>query len=474
MIWTNRIQLIYSVTIYTVGFILLSCLDILAASNETEKKFINAGLFDIHIIDSTIQVDLVNSDSDKNYFRENYYDGLSKAYLRKEEVRQIMTFFRISAKSEVLFGQGVSQQIGKRLAGFGCQRIMCIYDKGIKDAGLVDSIVAEIAQKNIAVVHFDGVVADPPDTMINECGEMGRHEKVDGVLGIGGGSSLDTAKAVNVLLANPGTIDQYFGLRAVQKPSCPLVLVPTTAGTGSEITSMSVVTDTRKVCKVGVGGAATVASLAVVDPLLTRDLPSNITASTGMDAFAHALEAYTSKSRNPMSDLLAEKALPMIIENLPRAVKNGADMEARTQMSFACLIAGMAFNDAIVHIGHAFGHTLGSLFHIPHGVGCAIAQSMVVNLVAEIMPQKVRRIGDFLGLSLDGNLSPAELGEAVGRAVNGFIRQIGIPTLKDLKIQAADLEKLAQGTMTDGCFYYLPRKMDQGQVLEALQKTYLQ
>jgi alcohol dehydrogenase class IV len=380
--------------------------------------------------------------------------------------------FRISAKSEVLFGQETSHQIGKRLAGFGCERIICIYDKGVKNAGLVDPIVEEISKKDIAVVHFDSVLADPPDTMINECGELARYEEVDGVLGIGGGSSLDTAKAVNVLLANPGTIDLYYGLGAKQKPSRPLVLVPTTAGTGSEITSMSVVTDTKKVCKMGVGGAATVASLAVVDPLLTRGLPPDITASTGMDAFSHALEAYTSKSNNMMSDMLAEKALPLIIEYLPKAVENGTDMQARTQMSFACLIAGMAFNDAIVHLGHAFGHTLGTHFHIPHGIGCAIAQPAVVNLVADIMPEKVRRVGEFFGLKPTSDMTPAASGEAVGRAINEFLRQIGIPSLKELDIQESDLEKLAQGTVADGCFYFVPKPMEYDDVLQALKRTY--
>lgn len=380
--------------------------------------------------------------------------------------------FRISAKSEVLFGQKTSHQIGKRLAGFGCKRIICIYDKGVKNAGLVDPIVEEISKKDIAVVHFDGVLADPPDTMINECGDRARREKVDGVLGIGGGSSLDTAKAVNVLLANPGTIDLYYGLGAKQKPSRPLVLVPTTAGTGSEITSMSMVTDTKNVCKMGVGGAATVASLAVVDPLLTCGLPPNITASTGMDAFSHALEAYTSKKNNLMSDMLAEKALPLIIEYLPKAVENGTDMQARTQMSFACLIAGMAFNDAIVHLGHAFGHTLGALFHIPHGIGCAIAQAAVVNLVADIMPEKVRRIGEFFGLKPASDMSPAATGEAVGRAINEFLRKIGIPSLKELDIRKSDLDKLAQGTVADGCFYFLPTPMEYDDVLQALKRTY--
>jgi alcohol dehydrogenase len=308
--------------------------------------------------------------------------------------------FSISSKAEVLFGEGVSQQIGERLVGLGCKNILCVYDKGVKGAGIIDPIVAEIKKKGIAVVQFDGVLPDPPDTMINACGELAKKAAVDGVLGIGGGSSLDTAKAVNILLANPGTIDQYIGPGTPHKPSKPLVLVPTTSGTGSEVTYVSVITLTKAGIKTGVAGPATKASLAVVDPLLTQAMPPHITASTGMDAFAHALEAYTSKINNVMSDTLSEKALALIIEYLPKAVQDGSDIEARTQMCFASLIAGMSFNDAVPHLGHAFGHTLGAIHHVAHGIGCAIAQPAVIEMVAEIMPDKVRRLGSLFGLEL--------------------------------------------------------------------------
>ena len=380
--------------------------------------------------------------------------------------------FTISSKSEVLFGEGVSLQIGEKFAGFGCKRVFCVYDKGVKAAGVVDSIVAEIENKGIGVVHFDGVLPDPPDTLVNECGELARKEGVDGVLGIGGGSSMDTAKAVNLLLGNPGVISQYFGQGTPHNPGKPLILVPTSSGTASEITALSIISDTSNKIKTGIAGPATSATLAVVDPLLTRGLPASITASTGMDAFAHALEAYTSVINNLMSDALAEKALALIITYLPRAVKDGTDMEARTQMSFACLIAGMSFNDAIPHFGHAFGHALGCCYHIPHGVGCALGQPTVVELAADVMPEKIRKLGGFFGLALDENLSADDLGRQVSDAVLAFSRQIGIPTLKDLDIKDLDFEELAQSLMTDICFSFLPKPMDKKAVLDKIERIY--
>ena len=380
--------------------------------------------------------------------------------------------FMISSKSAVLFGEGVANQVGEKLKEFGCKKIICIYDKGVKSAGIIDPIVDIVEKQDIEVVHFDGVLADPPDTMINECGELARKEQVDGVLGIGGGSSLDTAKAVNVLLANPGTIDKYLGPGTPHNPSKPLVLVPTTAGTASEVTFVSVVTDTKSGTKNGVAGPATTASLAVVDPLLTKGMPASITASTGMDTFAHAFEAYTSKINNLMSDALAEKALALTIKYLPKAVADGNDLEARTQMSFACMIAGMAFTDAVPHLGHAFGHTLGAIHHIPHGIGCAIAQPSVIDMVADVMPDKVRKLGELFGLKLEASLSPQAIGDKVAAALTKFIKQIGIPTLKELGIKEADLDKLAEGTMKDVCYIFVPKELTYEDVLAAVKKTY--
>lgn len=380
--------------------------------------------------------------------------------------------FSISSKPEVLFGEGASLEIGERLVGLGCKKILCVYDQGVKSAGIVDPVVDEIKKKEIAVVHFDRVLPDPPDTLVNECGDLARKEAVDGVVGIGGGSSLDTAKAVNILLANPGTIDQYFGPGTPHNPSKPLILVPTTSGTGSEVTFVSVISYIRAGIKTGVAGPATIATLAVVDPLLTKAMPPHITASTGMDVFSHALEAWTSKVNNIMSDALAEKALELVITYLPRAVKDGTDMEARTRMSFASMIAGMSFNDAVPHLGHAFAHTLGALHHVPHGIGCAIAQPAVIDTAAEIMPDKVRHLACLMGLDPGTGLSAKEVGDQVAKAVVTFSRNLGIPTLKDLKIKESDLEKWAEAIMKDDVFFFVPKELTYEDVLAAVKKLY--
>lgn len=380
--------------------------------------------------------------------------------------------FTISAKSEVLFGEHTSYQTGKKTKALGCSKVLCVYDKGIKNAGIVDPIVENMEKVGLEVVHYDGVLADPPDTMVNECGELARKERVDGIVGIGGGSTMDTAKGVNIMLGNPGPIQGYFGAGTKHKPGRPLVLIPTTAGTASEITHVAVITNTAKNTKDGVMGVAVKANIAIVDPALTLGLPPHITSATGMDTFAHALEAYTTSGHNLMSDVLAEKAIELVSKYLPKAIKNGSNIEARTNMSFACLIAGMSFNDAIPHFGHAFGHTLGAIHHVPHGTGCAIAQPGVIEIVADLMPDKVRRVGELMGLKLRGNLSTDELGKEVSNKIIAFNKELGVPTLKELNIKESDLEHLARRTMGDGCFLFLPKKLGMKDVLKIIQKAY--
>ena len=382
--------------------------------------------------------------------------------------------FTIAPKSEVLFGEHASDQTGERVKMLGCSKVLCVYDQGVKDAGIVGPIIENLKKAGLEIVQFGGVLPDPPDTMVNECGELARKAKVDGIVGVGGGSTLDTAKAVNVMLGNPGPIENYYLGPGAQghKPGKPLVLVPTTAGTGSEITYVAVLTRTALNMKNGVLGPATIASLAIVDPLLTLGLPPAITAATGMDTFAHALEAYTAAGQNMMSDMLSEKAIELTVHYLPRAVKKGSDVEARTNMSFACLIAGMAFTDAKTHFGHAFGHSLGSRHHIPHGTGCAIAQPGVIAIVADLMPKKVRRVGELMGLTLADNLSSAELGKRVSDRIAAFGKEIGVPTLRQLNIKESDLVPLAEGLMKDVCFSFMPIKLGLEDVLKVIQELH--
>lgn len=258
------------------------------------------------------------------------------------------------------------------------------------------------------------------------------------------------------------------------KPGKTLVLIPTTAGTGSEVTNMAVLTDSRTGRKGGPANNLLRANLAIVDPMLTVGMPPSVTAETGMDAFCHAAEAVTSGQANPMSDILGEKAISLVCKYLPRAVKNGSDIEARTNMSFAAMAAGYAFNDAITHIGHSIGHTLGAMFHVPHGNACAVAIPEIMEFVAEGTPAGIRRLGMAMGLKTDDSISPQEAGVMVRDAIRALNKEIGIKTLKQLKIEESALPEIARRGVTEGPAMFSPRKVNSDDLLKILQKAYTQ
>lgn len=382
--------------------------------------------------------------------------------------------FNINHMTPALFGEGTSLQTGERLKTLGCKKVLAVYDQGVKQAGITDKIIDSIKEQEIEVAVFDGVKADPPDTMIDEGAEVGRKAKVDGVVGIGGGSTMDTAKAINLLLNNPGKVKDYMGTGKELKPGKNLILLPTTSGTGSEVTMFAVVTDTGdENKKKGFGGGALVrANLAIVDPLLTVGMPPSVTADTGMDAYAHAAEAIMGNNRNPMSDLLGEQAISLVMKYLPKAVKNGKDIEARTQMSYAAMLAGYSFNDSLTHMGHSLGHTLGSIFHIPHGNACGVAMPEIIEYLAEDVPGPIRLIGKAMGLKIKTSASPKETAAQVAESLAAFNKKIGQKTLKELGVKKADLKKVAQAAFDQGMWRLSPRETSAKDMLSILTKAY--
>jgi alcohol dehydrogenase len=382
--------------------------------------------------------------------------------------------FGINHLSPVIFGEGVSLETGEKLRDLGCTNVLCIYDAGIKAAGITDKVIESIQAQNIKVTVYEGVLADPPDYTIEEAAEIGRKEQVDGLVAIGGGSSMDTAKTVNLLMTNPSPINQYqnAGGGRESEPGKVLVLLPTTSGTGSEVTPVAVVTDTKSNAKSGVFGPACRATLAIVDPVLTAGMPPSITADTGMDAFSHAAEAITSGLANPMSDILAEKAVSLVCTSLPKAVQNGKDMEARSNMSFAAMIAGYAFADALPHYGHAIGHTLGAMFHIPHGNACGIALPEVMEYIVDTVPDKVKLVGKAMGLELGDALSSREIGKTVADAIRNFNKEIGLKTLKMHKIEESALSDVAKMALSDDTAGFGPKKANSEDILKMLQNAF--
>lgn len=386
-----------------------------------------------------------------------------------------MAEYQIQHMTPVLFGVDTSKQTGERLKMLGCQRVLCVYDQGIKKAGIADQIINIIKAAGIAVVVYEGVQADPPDYTIDEGAAIGRKELVDGVVGIGGGSSMDTAKAVNVMLTNPGSVSDLMKFRpggppATPRPAKTLVLLPTTSGTGSEVTAVAVLTDSKAHDKKGIGGPVTRATLAIVDPALTVGMPPSITADTGMDVFAHAVSSITANRRNQMSDMLGESAIRILWKYLPIAVRDGKNIEARTQMAFASMAAGYAFQDSMTQLEHAIGHTLGSLYHIPHGNACGVCLGEMTEFDADAVPDGTRLIAGAMGMPTTG--TPAKLGKAVKVAIQKFADSIDQPKLSQMGIPESDLEKIAEIVAGPGLSMFSPKKVTKDDVLKMLKEAY--
>ncbi len=381
--------------------------------------------------------------------------------------------FNINHMTPVLFGANMSLRAGNRLRDLGCTKVLVVYDQGVKKAGIPDKIVKNIEALGIKTFVYDSVLPDPPDYTVEACAEVGRKAEVDGVIGIGGGSTMDTAKAANILLTNPSPIHRYMGMvRTPMKPGKTLVLLPTTSGTGSEVTIYAVLTDSRDHKKKGPAGPLMRATLAIVDPLLTVGMPPSVTADTGMDAFCHAVESLTAGNANPNADMMAEKAVSIVANYLPRAVDNGKDLEAREKMSFAATLAGYAFVDANTHIGHNLGHTLGAMYHIPHGNACGVAMPEMLEFLAPTSPDGIRRIGMAMGLNVDASTSPKVAGRRVREGVIALNKRIGLRTLKDNKLQESDLEKVATVAAGEGLNNMGSRRPDKQDWLEMLTKAY--
>ncbi|UWG96679.1 iron-containing alcohol dehydrogenase [Dehalobacter sp. DCM] len=382
--------------------------------------------------------------------------------------------FTISSKTSVLFGDGTVNQTGAKAKEFGWKKVICIFDKGVKAVGIVDKVQASLSEAGIQFVDFGDCIPDPPDYQIEEAAEIARKAEVDGVVAIGGGSSMDLAKCVNILLTNPSPISKYFGLSVGLNPVKGTILIPTTAGTGSEVSAVAVISDMKNNAKIGVAGEASVAKLAIIDPSLTFNLPASITAQTGVDALTHAIEAYTSIVAGMYSDMHAEKCMELVVKNLPVVLKDSQNLQAREALSFAAMLGGMAFSDAFTHMGHCIAQSIGAVKHITHGTSCALGDIMMLDYQGDATPEKTRRIGEILGLDLPKDLSANELAQKVKDGFVAFVKSVGMPTtLSEAGIAESDLPAIAKLVASEPMLQFAsPKKANEEQALGILKKAF--
>jgi len=334
---------------------------------------------------------------------------------------------------------GAVGEIGPMLKAMGVRHVLLVSDRGVVGAGLLKAPMAALDTAGVRVTLFDAVVADPPETVVQAATDIALAAGVDGVLSIGGGSAMDTAKLVAVLAGGPQTLDTMYGVGAVTNPRLPLILVPTTAGTGSEVTPIAIVT-TGASEKKGVVSPVLLPDAAVLDAELLLGLPQAVTAATGIDAMVHAIEAYTSRHRkNPISDALAREGLSLLARGLPRAWADGGDLEARGDTLLGACLAGMAFANAPVAAVHALAYPIGARFHVPHGV----SNSLVLPHVLRFNMAAAGKAYGELAQVLDpaGTLPLPDM-------LQELSTRLGVPQrLRDVGIGAEDLPVLARDAM---------------------------
>ena len=359
-----------------------------------------------------------------------------------------MNPFTFNTVSSIVFGSGESRRIGEIAAARGWKRVFVVTDAGLVKAGLVEPSIAAMRAAGIEPGIFDRVVADPPEAVIAEATQAALAHGADAVIGFGGGSSIDVAKLVALLAVGREKLADVYGVGKAKGPRLPLMAVPTTSGTGSEVTPISIVT-TGASEKMGVVSPVLLPDVALLDPELTFGLPAPVTAATGVDAMVHAIEAHASASanNNPVSRALAREALRLMGPALERAVKDGADRQARSDMLLGSMLAGQAFANSPVAAVHALAYPIGGQFHVPHGLSNALVLPHVLRFNAETAGELYADMAPLVFPEI-GEIGRQGRAAAFAEALAALSARCGLPPrLRDVGIPEDALDRLADDSM---------------------------
>lgn len=374
--------------------------------------------------------------------------------------------------TQIEFGVGSIKKISSFVKEFGCKKVMIVTDRGVVNAGILEKVITLLEGDKIKYDVFDKVESDPSTFIIEEIYKKVQEEKSDIIIAIGGGSPMDASKGVSLLMGNEGRLQDYAGVNKVKNKGMPFIAIPTTAGTGSEVTIFAVLSDLEANTKFTVTSPLIAPDIAILDPELTLTLPAKMTAATGLDALTHAIEAYTSLISDPISDVLALKSMGLIYKYLPRAVNNSSDLEARTQMLQAELMAGIAFNNAFLGLSHAIASPLGAHFHIPHGIANAVMLPYVMKFNYMAAPEKYINIASSFGIGLEGKDLYADAYRAV-EAVEKLIYLCDMPNkLCQIGAKEEMLDQVAKDALLSVQLKFNCRKASEGQIRDILKEAY--
>lgn len=381
-----------------------------------------------------------------------------------------MTYTYLNPKV-ALMGAGCVKEIGKHAKGLGATKALIVSGKSKHGENLAQDIFTILEKDGLEGTIFPGAEPNPTDTSVMEGADIYRKENCNMIIAVGGGSPMDCAKAIGIVVYNGGLINDYEGVGKVTKGIPPLITVNTTAGTASEMTSFTIITDTKRHIKMAIVDPRITPDIAVNDPELMVSMPPALTAATGMDALTHAVEAYVSTMATPTTDAAAIKSIELISKYLREAVAHGEDVKTRDMMAHAEYLAGIAFNNASLGYVHSMAHQLGGLYDLPHGVCNAILLPYVEAYNKQVVPERFADIARAMGENIEG-LSVEEAADKAINAIKKLASDIGIPSgLKELGAKEEDLELLAKNAMQDVCRLTNPRELSKEDIIEIYRKA---
>jgi alcohol dehydrogenase class IV len=383
--------------------------------------------------------------------------------------------FEFRTPQRILYGLGCYKKIAELIKEMNAENILLVTGKKVIEMNYMKEIINSIKNMNINIEIFNEIPKEPEMNFVYNGLKIYEENDCELILAIGGGSIIDTAKGIALLATNDGSLRNYEGLEKIPKPQAPLIAVPTTAGTGSEVTKFTVITDTERKRKMLIGSVNIIPKIAIVDPLLTISMSQDITMSTGMDALTHAIEAYISIKAQPITDLLAIEAIKLISKYLRRAWANGEDIEARDKVMLGSLLAGLAFSNSSVALVHGMARPLGAYFNIPHGLSNAILLPHVMEFTYISNPEKFMNIALFMNEKIE-RLSLIEAAKLSVEAVKKICKDIKVPSLKDIGIKEEELnkfaQKMAEEAIASGSPANNPRKASIEEIIEIYKKAF--
>ncbi len=373
--------------------------------------------------------------------------------------------------TRLVFGINSVRDVGAEVDQLKCSRAFIVTDKGLVEAGLAEKVEKALGSRYAGT--FDGVPQDSGYHIVNDAAEVAREHGADCLISVGGGSVIDTAKGMAIIVSEGGNLQDYQGFQMLTHPITPHIVIPTTAGTGSEVTYAFVIKDWEKNQKLLYGDDYLIPNTAILDPVMTQTMPQKVTAMTGMDALTHAIEAIHALQAEPISDTMAYGAIRMIMENLPICVENGDDLVARGQQQIAATMAGIAFSNAQVGLVHAMAHCVGALFKVPHGMANSILLPHVMMFNMDEAADRYALVADAMGVKEKGMSDEEATGAAVD-AIFELTRKIGLPqSLREVGVEEEGLMEASEMSLCDGSVVYNPKMVFEAeQVMEVYRKAF--